>query len=901
MTMEVLAAFAIPEILKLGGHALLFAWEQYANVQGNQSECHLLIQRCQDLFMEVANHYSRLAEQEQSSYIERMGNQLRCLEGACLAVQATIGRLARKGFAWRLLNQDKIKEELTVAEYAVSDAVRAFNIGAHIGGQVLQMEIAAAQKKDQDDLLARLDNVAVSDRKILDALQEDSLGIKRIEELVIALEKHVIEMAQSSSRQLNDPTEKFIRTASSALQRMSGIKPDIPHWTVTSLEVTFDPRDSESCIGKGGFGNIFKGDWHGQVVAVKEMYNEDARLLDRDSLKVIHQEIMIWSRIAHPHVLPFYGACLEAARPFMVTRYCENGNALEYLRRNPDTSRIRMLHEVSLGMTYLHNQSIIHADLKGSNILVGDDGKTLITDFGLSQLQDQVSSLASRSKVSGTLRWMAPELLDGERLSRPADVYSFALLGWELYTGVVPFGHIPERAFVRKVVDKQERPERPDNVDDEIWELLQKCWVHEPSERPPFAFVQTQLRSMLIRGLSSPLSPRSNPLSALSPTSSAPVSLAQLSVNSLSEPSPPPYQPTVPDSQTSIPNATLAPAPAYTSRADQPIQDSDVDNSPGRTRIQQRVAELLSHSSLPPQTNAASRAGKQSASSTKKQEDRPSLSPAGSTELRGRAIWDYVAQQSNELSFKEDDIIVKIQKPDEDWWFGQGPDGKRGLFPANHIEVLDPIPSKASKNAEKVNRQAHIQGEASKRIQQRVAALLGNDTTTSQKNAVRNEKKRASRQKKQANPRSASPDASESTGLCGRAIWGYTAQYPNELTFKEDDVIVHIQKPDEDWWFGQGPDGEQGVFPAKYVELLNSVVIRPPTPTQVRPPLPVRIRPPVAIAEYDYTRQEENEISFKEGQGIHSIDRVHPDWWAGTNAQGERGLFPSNYVTLVEE
>ncbi|KAF4593620.1 hypothetical protein EYR40_008408 [Pleurotus pulmonarius] len=422
-------------------------------------------------------------------------------ESACVAVKTTIRRLADKGFAWRLLHQDKIKQELAAAETAIGDAMSMLNasfLGTHLSAQKLQVEIAAAQKADQRDLVARLDGLANNDRKILAELQADSRGRRRLEELILALDKHV----KGITAIRDDPAEAFLRTASSALQRMSGHPaPEAPHWAVTGLEVTFDPDDEESCVGKGGFGNIYKGEWNGQVVAVKEMYSEDARLLDRNDLKHIRHEIMIWSRIAHPHLLPFYCACLEATRPFIVTRFCANGNVLEYLRRNPAADRVVLLHEVSLGMTYLHSQGIIHADLKGSNVLVGDDRKAVIADFGLSRLQDQIASATTRTKkASGTLRWMAPELLDAEPLDKPADVYSFALLAWELYTGLVPFGDLPERALARRVVDKRERPLRPGAMEDDVWGLVQQWWVHEASMRPVFGSIQTQLRGILLKG-----------------------------------------------------------------------------------------------------------------------------------------------------------------------------------------------------------------------------------------------------------------------------------------------------------------------------------------------------------------------------------------------------------------
>lgn len=98
---------------------------------------------------------------------------------------------------------------------------------------------------------------------------------------------------------------------------------------------------------------------------------------------------------------------------------------------------------------------------------------------------------------SGTLRWMAPELLEGDPLQRPCDVYSFGLVAWELYSGCVPYGEIPERALVRKIVDQQERPSRPDSMKDLVWNVTGTCWVHEPGSRPTFDMLQSSLKPLL--------------------------------------------------------------------------------------------------------------------------------------------------------------------------------------------------------------------------------------------------------------------------------------------------------------------------------------------------------------------------------------------------------------------
>ncbi|KAF7436410.1 hypothetical protein PC9H_003243 [Pleurotus ostreatus] len=522
--MEVLTAVTVPQVLKVAYDALLFSWTQYEKVEGNQTQCRLLIQRCQDLFFEVNKQLSDLGLMGKTARKRGLAPYLQNLEETCITVKTTIGRLADKGFAWRLLNQDKIKEELAAAETAISDALTIFNFGTHLSAQNLQVEIASAQKADQEELVARLDSLAYNDEKILAALQDDARRQRQgLEELIVAFTRptqHIERITQASPAVPNDPAEAFLLIASSALQRLSGqTASGIPHWAVTSLEVRFDPGDRESCIGQGTFGNIYKGEWNGQVVAVEEMHGGDAQMLTAVSLKYIRNEITKWSQIAHPHLLPFYGACLEFGRPFIVTRFCGNGTILEFLRCKPDANRT--LHEISLGMSYLHNQGVIHANLKAASVLVGDDQKAVITDFGLSRLQYQIASVTGTTgtKTVWTPHWMAPELLGGGLPDKPADVYSFAFLAWELYTGLAPFGYLHNAALAHRVLNKKELPHRPECMDDATWDMAEKCWRYEASQRPSFASIQRRLRRVLLKASSEgPENPPSAPLEYLSTT-----------------------------------------------------------------------------------------------------------------------------------------------------------------------------------------------------------------------------------------------------------------------------------------------------------------------------------------------------------------------------------------------
>jgi serine/threonine protein kinase len=85
---------------------------------------------------------------------------------------------------------------------------------------------------------------------------------------------------------------------------------------------------------------------------------------------------------------------------------------------------------------------------------------------------------------------MAPERLDGLPLDLPSDVYSFAILAWELYSGEIPFSDVLDAVIIRVVVDKQRRPTRPVSlVNDKLWSLVEKCWQPDPLERPTFSTI----------------------------------------------------------------------------------------------------------------------------------------------------------------------------------------------------------------------------------------------------------------------------------------------------------------------------------------------------------------------------------------------------------------------------
>ncbi|TFK28396.1 kinase-like protein [Coprinopsis marcescibilis] len=189
----------------------------------------------------------------------------------------------------------------------------------------------------------------------------------------------------------------------------------------------------------------------------------------------------------------------------MVSPLMENGNVSGYLKRHSSSNRILLLADIVSGIQYLHENGIIHGDLKAVNILVTQSGHACLADFGLSKVTEcSAHSWPSirDTPVSGvgTLRWQAPELFDPEdertSLTMKCDIYSFSCVCYEIMTGRVPFyEHTRDETVIIKVMDGLQ-PSKPTPQDDAytkfglteaIWGLITECWQRDPSMRPDAA------------------------------------------------------------------------------------------------------------------------------------------------------------------------------------------------------------------------------------------------------------------------------------------------------------------------------------------------------------------------------------------------------------------------------
>ncbi|KAJ7174577.1 kinase-like domain-containing protein, partial [Mycena filopes] len=245
-------------------------------------------------------------------------------------------------------------------------------------------------------------------------------------------------------------------------------------------------------IAGGGFGDIWKGLVGGQSVSVKIMRIYQ----DRDialALKEFSREAIIWRQLCHPNLLPFFGLFYREERLCLVSPWMENGNILQYLIKHPGVARLPLILDVSLGLQYLHEENIVHGDIKAINILVTPSGRACICDFGLSSIVNEITLKLHTTVMGlrGTTRYCAPELLNPEVTETHhfgSDVYAFACMCYEVWTGNTPFYEVKEMAVMLRVLSGA-RPSRPASCTgtselDALWKLLQDCWEAEAAKRP---------------------------------------------------------------------------------------------------------------------------------------------------------------------------------------------------------------------------------------------------------------------------------------------------------------------------------------------------------------------------------------------------------------------------------
>lgn len=263
-------------------------------------------------------------------------------------------------------------------------------------------------------------------------------------------------------------------------------------WEVQLSDLTFGPR-----IGRGAYGEVFRGYYRETEVAIKVFLEQD---VSEKVLQAFKKEVAILKKLRHPNILQFMGACTQPQHLCIISEYEPNGSLFKFLHRSniPMTqeAKVRVALDTAIGMNYLHTSTppIIHGDLKSANLLLNHDFHVKVCDFGLSRVK--LSAKLSVGSKLGTPEWTAPEVLKHSESNEASDVYSFGVVLWEIFTRKIPWEDVNPMQVIILVGFHDERLPIPTDIPEWASELIRDCFK-SAEERPLFRDITGRLRHVL--------------------------------------------------------------------------------------------------------------------------------------------------------------------------------------------------------------------------------------------------------------------------------------------------------------------------------------------------------------------------------------------------------------------
>eukprot|EP01132_Coremiostelium_polycephalum_P007850 gene7850-9664_t len=313
-----------------------------------------------------------------------------------------------------------------------------------------------------------------------------------------------------------------------------------------AFRINIDDLEFGPEIGKGAYGKIFKGEYFGTPVGIKEISLSPNDSKYKELIKFIQREVAML-RFSHPNLVQFIGVSEKGPNLYIVTEFVSGGDLAYYLFRNknedtnsfihrkvnigssstPDLDttsekliamswplRIKIAYDVACAMAYLHSRHVIHRDLKSTNLLVGDSWKIKVCDFGFARTA--YSGRAKRTMtICGTNNWMAPEVILGQDYNEACDVFSYGIVLSEIITRLETSSHLRPTSLKYGLDVDVLLPLVPKDCPPPFLKLALDCTEYDPDNRPTFKEITERLKSLTKKMSLSAMLP---PLRVLAPS-----------------------------------------------------------------------------------------------------------------------------------------------------------------------------------------------------------------------------------------------------------------------------------------------------------------------------------------------------------------------------------------------
>uniref|UniRef100_A0A3Q2XWF4 Focal adhesion kinase 1 n=1 Tax=Hippocampus comes TaxID=109280 RepID=A0A3Q2XWF4_HIPCM len=265
-------------------------------------------------------------------------------------------------------------------------------------------------------------------------------------------------------------------------------------------EIQRDHIELGRCIGEGQFGDVHQGVYISPEnpalsVAVKTCKNSTSDSVREKFL----QEALTMRQFDHPHIVKLMGVITENP-VWIIMELCTLGELRSFLQVRKYSLDLATLilysHQLSMALAYLESKRFVHRDIAARNVLVSTVDCVKLGDFGLSRYMED-SSYYKASKGKLPIKWMAPESINFRRFTTASDVWMFGVCMWEiLMYGIKPFQGVKNNDVIGRI-ENGERLAMPPQCPPTLYSLMTKCWSYDPSKRPRFNELKTQLSTIL--------------------------------------------------------------------------------------------------------------------------------------------------------------------------------------------------------------------------------------------------------------------------------------------------------------------------------------------------------------------------------------------------------------------